>query len=175
MTEAAGEVADGLLCHGFCTERYLREVTMPSLERGAAKAGRDLRDFEITAPGFIVARDGEQEIAAGVDFVRQQIGFYGSTPAYRPVLEAHGWGELQGELHALTKRGAWSELADLIDQDVLDAFAVIGTPEEAAAEVRRRYGDIATRVTLPLTDEIDPVRRSSLFESLRTPAPGAVV
>ncbi len=175
MTEAAGEVADGLLCHGFCTERYLREVTMPALERGAAKSGRDMRDLEITAPGFIVARDGEEEIAAGVDFVRQQIGFYGSTPAYRPVLEAHGWGELQGELHALTKRGAWGDLAEVVDEDVLGAFAVIGTPEEAAAEVRRRYGDLATRVTLPLSEDIEPARRRSLLDSLRTPASGATV
>jgi probable F420-dependent oxidoreductase len=174
MTEAAGEVADGLLCHGFCTERYLREVTMPALERGAAKSGRDMGDFEITAPGFIVARDGEQEIAAGVDFVRQQIGFYGSTPAYRPVLEAHGRGELQEKLHALTKRGAWSELAEVIDDDVLHAFAVIGTPEEAVAEVLRRYGDLATRVTLPLSEDIDPARRSSLLEALRTPTSRAI-
>ena len=174
MTQAAGEVADGLLCHGFCTERYLREVTMPALERGAAKSRRDMRDFEITAPGFIVARDREQEIAAGIDFVRQQIGFYGSTPAYRPVLEAHGWGDLQGELHALTKRGAWGDLADVIDEDVLHAFAVIGTPEEAVAEIRRRYGDLATRVTLPLPEDIDPDRRSSLLEEMRTPATGAI-
>ena len=174
MTEVAGEVADGLLCHGFCTERYLREVTMPALNRGAARAGRDLRDFEITAPGFIVARDGEEQLAAGVDFVRQQIGFYGSTPAYRPVLEAHGWGELQGELHALTKRGSWGDLADVIDEDVLQAFAVIGSPEEAAAEVTRRYGDLATRVTLPLPDDIDPVRRGALLDALRTAASGAI-
>jgi probable F420-dependent oxidoreductase len=173
MTEVAGEVADGLLCHGFCTERYLREVTMPALARGAAKSGRDMGEFEITAPGFVVARDGEEEIAAGVDFVRQQIGFYGSTPAYRPVLEAHGWGDLQGELHALTKRGAWSDLANAIDADVLQAFAVIGTPEEAVAEVRRRFGDIATRATLPLCEGIDPSRRRSLLDSLRAdPADG---
>jgi probable F420-dependent oxidoreductase len=167
MTETAGEVADGVLCHGFCTERYLREVTLPALQRGAAKSSRDLGNFEITAPGFIVARDSEHEIAAGVDFVRQQIGFYGSTPAYRPVLEAHGWGELQDELHTLTKRGAWSDLADVIDDSVLQAFAVIGTPEEAAAEVRRRYGDIATRVTMPLPEDIDPIRRNSLLDALQ--------
>lgn len=173
MTEAAGEVADGLLCHGFCTERYLRQVTMPALQRGAAKSGRDMQEFEITAPGFIVARDGEQEIAAGIDFVRQQIGFYGSTPAYRPVLEAHGWGELQGELHALTKRGAWDDLAAVIDDDVLHAFAIIGTPEEAAAEVHRRYGDVATRVTLPLPEDIDPGRRSALLDAMRNPGASA--
>ena len=84
MTEVAGEVADGIFCHGFCTERYLREVTLPALERGAARAGRTLEGFEITAPGFVVARDGEEEIAAGIEFARMQIGFYGSTPAYRP-------------------------------------------------------------------------------------------
>jgi probable F420-dependent oxidoreductase len=170
MTEAAGEVADGLLCHGFCTERYLREMTLPALERGAAKSGRDLDDFEITAPGFIVAGDSEEQIAAGVDFVRQQIGFYGSTPAYRPVLETHGWGSLQDELHALTKRGAWNELADVIDNEMLHTFAIIGTPEEAVAEIKRRYGGIATRVTLPLPDDTDPARRRSLLETLRAAA-----
>ena len=55
------------------------------------------------------------------------------------------------------------------------AFVVIGTPEEAVAEVRRRYGDLATCVTLPLSEDIDPLRRSSLLKSLRTPASGAVV
>lgn len=173
MTETAGEVADGVLCHGFGTERYLREATLPALERGAAKAGRDLDGFEITAPGFIVARDGEEERAAGVEFVRQQIGFYGSTPAYRPALEAHGWGELQEELRALTKRGAWDELAGAIDDQVVEAFAVVGTPEEAVAEVKRRYGDVATRVAITLPDDADPERWAPLFDELRADAPRA--
>src|SRR5207244_1643417 len=67
MTEVAGEVADGISCHSFTTERYLREVTLPALQRGAARSGRDLVGFEITAPGFVVARDTEEEIAAGID------------------------------------------------------------------------------------------------------------
>jgi alkanesulfonate monooxygenase SsuD/methylene tetrahydromethanopterin reductase-like flavin-dependent oxidoreductase (luciferase family) len=117
-----------------------------------------------------VAGDSEEQIAAGVDFVRQQIGFYGSTPAYRPVLETHGWGSLQDELHALTKRGAWNELADVIDNEMLHTFAIIGTPEEAVAEIKRRYGGIATRVTLPLSDDTDPARRRSLLETLRAAA-----
>ena len=37
MTEVAGEVADGLLVHPFSTERYIREVTLPALERGLAQ------------------------------------------------------------------------------------------------------------------------------------------
>jgi probable F420-dependent oxidoreductase len=167
MTEAAGEVADGMLCHAFSTERYLREATLPALERGFAKAGRTGEGFELTAPAFVVARDTEEEIAEGVAFVKQQIAFYGSTPAYRPVLELHGWGELQEELQAMTKRGEWDRMGELIDDEVLDAFAVVGSPEEAIAEVRERYGDVATRITLTLPEQPDRERWRRLFDSLR--------
>jgi probable F420-dependent oxidoreductase len=167
MTEVAGEVADGIFCHGFSTERYVREVTLPALRRGAEKAGRSLDDFEIVAPGFVVARDSEQEIAEGMDFVRMQIGFYGSTPAYRPVLEAHGWGDLQDELNALTKRDGWDELASVIPDEVLHTFAVIGSPEEAVAEVRHRYGDLATRISIGLPDGAEPERWEPVFAGLR--------
>ncbi len=167
MTEAAGEVADGVLCHGFSTERYMREATLPALQRGAEKAGRSLDGFEITAPAFVVARDSDEEIAEGIDFVKQQIAFYGSTPAYRPVLELHGWGELQDELKAATKRGEWDTMKEMIDDDVLHTFAVIGTPEEAFAEVRKRYGDICTRITFALPPEHEPDRWAPLFETLR--------
>jgi probable F420-dependent oxidoreductase len=169
MTQAAGEVADGIFCHAFSTERYLREATLPALERGAAKAGRSLEGFEIIAPGFVIARDTEAERAAGAEFVRGQIGFYGSTPAYRPVLELHGWGELQDELNALTKQGAWDKLSSVIDDEVLDTFAIIGTPEEAVAEVKRRYGDLATRITLNVPDGADPDRWGPVFDELRAP------
>jgi probable F420-dependent oxidoreductase len=166
MTEVAGEAADGLLVHAFSTERYVREATLPALARGAAKAGRSLDGFEITAPGMVVARDTEEEIAEGVQFVKQQIAFYGSTPAYRPVLELHGWGELQGELNARTKRGEWDN-ASLIDDEMVDAFAVVGTPEEAIAEVKRRYGDVCTRITLQLPEGADTERWGALFDELR--------
>jgi probable F420-dependent oxidoreductase len=168
MTEAAGEVADGVLLHGFSTERYVREATVPALERGWAKAGRDREGFEITAPAMVVAADTDEEIAAGVATVKQQIGFYGSTPAYRPVLELHGWGELQDELRAMTKRGEWDRMADLIDDEMVNTFAVVGTPEEAVAEVKRRYGDIATRITLQLPPERDEARWRGLFDELRS-------
>src|SRR5688500_3162942 len=167
MTETAGEVADGVLIHGFSTERYLREATLPALEKGFEKAGRTRDGFEITAPAFVVARDTEEEISEGAAFVKQQIAFYGSTPAYRPVLELHGWGDLQDELQAMTKRGEWDRMGDLIDDEVLHTFAVIGTPEEAIAEVKRRYGDICTRITLTLPEERDEGHWRALFDSLR--------
>ncbi len=112
MTEVAGEVCDGFLCHGFTTERYLREVTLPALERGRAKAGKTLDGFEIAGPAFVVTGTNEEEMAAAATGTRQQIAFYGSTPAYRGVLDLHGWGGLQDELNALSKQGKWVEMGD---------------------------------------------------------------
>ena len=169
MTAAAGEVADGVFCHGFSTELYVREATLPALRRGAEKAGRDLEGFEIGAPAMVVAADTDDQLEAGIAAVRQQIGFYGSTPAYRPVLELHGWGELQDELNALTKRGAWDEIAGLIDDEMLHTFAIVGTPEEAIEEARRRYGDVATRISISVPEGGDPDRWRGLFERLREP------
>jgi probable F420-dependent oxidoreductase len=170
MTEAAGEVADGFLCHGFSTERYVREVTIPALQRGREKAGRSADGFEISAPAFVVTGDTDAQIADGIAAVKQQIGFYGSTPAYRPVLELHGWQDLHDELNQLTKRGAWDQLADAIDDDVVSAFAVVGTAEEAIAELARRYGDLATRVTLRVPEGYDRDRWDGLLSALRADA-----
>jgi len=125
MTEVAGEVADGFVAHGFTTERYLREVTLPAIERGLARAGRERASFELCCPVFVVTGDDEQAFVASRDATRSQISFYASTPAYRPVLELHGWGELQTELNDLARRGAWGEMALRVTDDVLDAFAVV--------------------------------------------------
>jgi probable F420-dependent oxidoreductase len=163
MTEAAGEVADGLISHGFTTERYLREVTVPALERGHARRTDGAQPVEISLPLFAVARDSEEEIAEGVRFVKQQIGFYGSTPTYHPVLQLHGWGALGEELNAMTKRGEWDQLADAIDDEVLHTFAVVGTPEEVIAETQRRYGDFVARVNFPLPPDGGEDRWRSLL------------
>jgi probable F420-dependent oxidoreductase len=170
MTQTAGEVADGLLCHAFCTERYLREATLPALERGLAKAGRTLDGFEISGPALIVAADDEAELAAGIRSARQQIAFYGSTPAYLPVLELHGWGDLHAQLNAMTREGRWDAMSELIDDEVLNAFAIVGTPETAVAEILRRYGDVVTRITLAVPPESDGERWRELFAALRAPA-----
>ena len=156
MTEVAGEVCDGFICHGFSTEKYLREVTIPALERGRAKAGKSMDGFEIVAPGFVVTGATDQAIENAAAATRQQIAFYGSTPAYRGVLETHGWGELQERLNALSKQGKWVEMGDLIDDEVLNSFAVVGAPDEIAPELGRRYGDIVDRISYYALYERDP-------------------
>lgn len=164
MSALAGEVADGFMCHGFATERYLREVVLPSLARGRGRMGKDLSGFEISGLPFVVTGTTEEEMAASAAGVREQIAFYAATPAYRAVLELHGWGELQGELNALTKAGRWAEMGGLISDKMLNAFAVVAKPDEVAAAVLARFGDVFTRLHLYLktslrSDVLGDIRR----------------
>jgi probable F420-dependent oxidoreductase len=167
MTEVAGEVADGFLCHGFTTEKYLREVSIPALERGRGTAGRTMDGFEIAGSTFVVTGTDDAELAAAAKGTRQQIAFYGSTPAYRPVLELHGWGGLQDELNALSKQGKWAEMGDLIDDEILGTFAVVGPPEAIAPELLRRYGDVISRVTFYAPYRGDPDRWRGVLDGLK--------
>ncbi len=145
MTEVAGEVADGILVHGFTTEQYLREVTLPAIDRGLAKAGRDRSAFQLSYPGFVVTGDTDEQMEQATKAVKAQIAFYGSTPAYKGVLELHGWGDLHLELHPLSKQGEWVKMGELISDDMLNTFAVVAPPEEVAPRVRERYGDVIDR------------------------------
>src|SRR3954469_23372355 len=167
MTEVAGEVCDGFICHGFTTERYLREVTIPALERGRAKAGKTLEGFEISGPSFVVTGTNEEQLAAAAKGTRQQIAFYGSTPAYRGVLELHGWGELQTELNSMSKAGKWEEMGELIDDEMLNTFAVVGEPEQIAPELKRRYGDVISRISFYAPYKNDSDRWKGVLESLK--------
>ena len=167
MTEVAGEVCDGFICHGFTTERYLREVTIPALERGRAKVGKTMEGFEIIGPSFVVTGGNEGEMDAAATGTRQQIAFYGSTPAYKGVLELHGWGGLQEELNGLSKQGKWVEMGKLIDDEILNTFAVVGEPETVAPELHRRYGDVIQRISFYAPYKTDPDRWSKVLAELK--------
>jgi probable F420-dependent oxidoreductase len=156
MTEVAGETCDGFLCHGFTTEQYLREVTIPALEAGLERSGRTLADFEISGPAFVATGANEEEMAKSIAGVKGQISFYGSTPAYRPVLELGGWGGLQDELNVLSKEGKWKEMGELIPDDLLHAMAVVAEPDGVAPELQRRYGDVVDRISFYAPYESDP-------------------
>jgi probable F420-dependent oxidoreductase len=147
MTEVAGEVADGVIIHAFTTEKYLREVTLPAVERGLAKSGRSRADFQVVYPGFVVSGTTEESFAQTKQAVCKQIAFYGSTPAYAPVLGIEGWGELQPELNRLSKQGQWDEMGTLITDEVLDKFAVVGEPDAAVDKFLSRFGDVVDRTT----------------------------
>jgi probable F420-dependent oxidoreductase len=163
MAEVAGEVADGVIIHAFNTEKYLRETTLPALERGFAKAGKKRSDFEISYPVFVVTGQNEKELEAAKVATRRQIAFYGSTPAYQPVLDSIGVGELQGELNRMSKQGRWEEMGTLITDDILDAFAVCGEPAAIPGQIKARYGDLIDRTSaayanIPKNDRLKIIR-----------------
>lgn len=167
MTEVAGEVADGLLVHPFSTERYIREVTLPALERGLAKSGRESKDFPISFSGLVATGDTDEQFADATKRVRGQIAFYGSTPAYRGVLELHGWGDLQSELNTLSKTGEWEKMGELIDDDVLHTFSVVAAPNEVGAEVRRRLNDVISRFSIYAPYALGDDARRAIVSGLR--------
>src|SRR5487761_1751835 len=167
MTQVAGEVADGLLAHGFTTARYMREVTIPALERGLAASGRSRDEFEISYPAMIVTGGDEEQMAAAVTAVKAQLAFCGSTPAYKPVLDLPGWGALQGELNRLSKRGDWVAMGEMVPDEVMHAFAVVGAPEDVPAEMARRYGDMVTRISFYAPYRLGRDRIRTLVDGLR--------
>ena len=170
MTEVAGEVADGFLVHPLHTQRSLAELTLPAIARGLEKSGRARKDFQLAVQVMVASGGTEAEILRARQQTRQQIAFYGSTPAYRVVLDVHGWGDLQPELNALSKRGQWAAMADLVSDDMLETIAVCCDPDEIAVRVRARCGADAARVALLAHYASDPEPWAAAARELSGPA-----
>lgn len=143
MYTLAGEVADGVHVHSFHTAEYLAAVSFPALHRGLARAGRERSAVQTVSALFaVIGGDARMDRA-----VRAQIAFYGSTSAYRPIFELHGWAGLTDRLKPLARDGRTEAMIDAIDDDVLSAFAIIApTWREAAGVVAARYGGLLDRV-----------------------------
>jgi probable F420-dependent oxidoreductase len=155
MTRVAGEVADGYMAHGFTTPEYFRAVTLVQLDLGLAASGRTRSQIEITVPVFVVTGRDETEMAEHAKAARAQLAFYGSTPAYRSVLEHHGWGALGEELNRMSKLGEWVKMGEAIDDEVLAAFAVVAEPDRVPAEMQRRYGGHIDRLQIGIGRDTD--------------------
>ena len=165
-----GEVADGVLAHAFTTKRYFEEVTTPALLRGMQRSGRQRSEFQLSAPIFVVTGNDESELAAGAVGTRKQIAFYGSTPAYRRVLELHGWGDLHTELHRLSLEGQWDAMGSLIDDEILEAFAVVAPVDTVASKIRGRCDGVIDRVLVGSPSSIsEPTVTAVLRELLGQP------
>ena len=167
MTETAGAVADGLLAHTFTTERYLREVTVPALERGAASAGRDVATIGLSVPAFVAVGETQKELDAALAATRAQIAFYGSTPDYLPVLALHGWEGVHEQLNAAARRGEWAQMGAHITDDMLATFAAVGSPAEIAAQLCERFAGLVTRLSFSASYPIRPEVNAQLLAALR--------
>ena len=166
MAETAGSVADGLIAHGFTTRRYLSEVTIPAVKRGQDAAGRPADAVGLSVSPFVALGDGAA-LDTAVAAVRAQIAFYASTPAYRGVMELHGWEDTADQLHALSTRGGWKEMGALISDEMLGEFAAVGTASEVGATLRERFDGLATRMSFYAPYRIDPAVWPDVIAAVR--------
>ncbi len=162
MLQVAGELCDGVLLHSFNTPEYTEQVVLPNLEIGAAKAGRTLRDLDVSGGGFIVTGGSEEEIDANVRATKERIAFYASTRSYSPVMAAHGWQDTAERLYRMSIDGKWSSMAGEITDEMLAAFAVVGSYDDVVAKAKARYGSYATSISFDI-----PVRTPGDQERLR--------
>jgi probable F420-dependent oxidoreductase len=156
MTQVAGEAADGFIAHPFQSRLSMEKVMIPALEKGLKRSGRTLDQFEIICATLVVTADEEEEFVRIREAARKQLAFYGSTPAYRLTLDAHGWGDLHLELNRMSKQNRWDEMADLISDDILETIAVVGPRREIATRLHERLGGIASGVSLTHNRSPDP-------------------
>lgn len=167
MTEMCGEVADGLLAHAFTTKRYFEEVTTPALLRGMERSGRTREDFQVSCPLFVVTGTDDAEVADNAIGTRKQIAFYASTPAYRKVLELHGWGDLQSQLHRLSLQGDWDQMGALIDEEILETFAVVAPVDDVAEKIRDRCDGVIDRVLIGFPATVDDHTVTAVLKEVR--------
>ena len=167
MIEVAGEVADGLIVHPFNSRRSLEELVLPALARGRARASRADDAVELMWVTMVVTWNTDEERVVAIQSVKDQLAFYGSTPAYAPVLEAHGLGQLHHDLNQMSKRGAWAEMADLIPDEFVEEIAVVGSRAEIAAQLVARTAGITDRVSLVNNRNPDPAHFADIVADLR--------
>ncbi|MEY8018244.1 TIGR03617 family F420-dependent LLM class oxidoreductase [Mycobacterium servetii] len=146
MTRTAAEFADGLLVMPFNSARHLAERTIPAVAEGLRRSGRSPGGFQIVAQAMVAVGREEDDLAAAVDGVASLIGFYGSTPAYLPVLEVEGWAGIQPELNALSKQGRFAEMRAMITEPMVARIGIAGSPDECARQIEERFGEHAGEV-----------------------------
>ncbi len=142
LARLAGEVAQGFHAHPFHTPGYLREVILPAIQQGAARANRSRAEIKVTTSALVVTSPEEQA------FVRSQIAFYASTPSYRSVMTLHGWEDIAQQLSALAARGQWADMPALIGDDILQECAVVASPADLPAALAERYQGLIDRLGL---------------------------
>lgn len=143
MCRVAGQVADGFIAHGFNSRAYLADRVLPELLRD-----RDRASIQIVVPVMVGASVDQAGVANAREQARALIGFYASTPAYRTILEAEGYGERGEQMSQLAREQNWAALTECVDDEMLDRYAVCGTVEEAGAEMARRYDGIADELLM---------------------------
>ena len=169
MLRLAGELTDGVQLHSFCTDKYIADVVLPTIEDGTKRAGRTLKDVAVSGGGFIISHSPGKNIDSRIESLRQRIAFYASTRTYKPVMDVHGWGDVTLELHRLSLQGEWRKMSSLITDEMIDAFAVVGPHDALPSLIQKRYGGWASSVTLGLSDAPDDDLKDLIEKIKRIP------
>ena len=169
MLRVAGEVCDGVLLHPFNTARYTEETILPNIEQGAAKAGRTLKDIDVSGGTLIATGATEEELETNKQAMRNRIAFYASTKVYAPVMNAHGWNDTAEKLYRMSVEAKWSEMSGEITDDMLETFAVIGTYDDIVGRIKERFGKYANSTTfsIPVRSPEDEERLRAMVKSLQ--------
>jgi probable F420-dependent oxidoreductase len=167
LTRAVAEHADGLLVMPFGSKRFLHQNTMSAVRDGLQASGRSQDEFAVIPEIIVSAGDTDAERERADAGTRRLLAFYGSTPAYRPVLAAHGWEDLQPELNAMSKQGRWAEMGGLIDDEMLHTMAACGTSAQIAAHIRDRVDCISDTVCLYQPSPIGVEALAAIVDELR--------
>ena len=149
MMKVAAEECDGVMLHAFCTRKYLDEVILPKLQQGLNAKGKARTDFEISGGGFLVTGKDDEAVNKMFEWVRMRVGFYGSTPSYWPVFEAHGWQDLGQKLNDMSKKGQWQDMTKEISDDVVHEFCAVGRFDEIEKEISRRFAGPIDVISMP--------------------------
>ncbi len=176
MLELTGEVCDGVRLHGFATRKYLEEVAMPAITKGLASRNKSRDSFEICGGGFIATGPDEETVKQMFEFIRYRVAFYGSTPSYLPVLEAHGWQDLGAELNRLSRKGDWQKMAATVPDEVVHTFSAVAPYSGLKQAIETRFGGISDCVELGFADNAAPGLVRELLtdiQSIKTPCAGA--
>ena len=167
MLKTAARRADSVRLHGFATRAYLEQVVRPLLEAELAAAGKSFDRFEITGGGFIATGPDAASVRAAAEKTRARVAFYGSTPAYRGVLDLHGLADLGVRLNALARAGRWVEMAAMISDDVLDLFCARAPYDALAEAVARRFAGLVDTVSLDLRPDVPASVRRALVAAIQ--------
>lgn len=168
MTRVALTAADGLLVHPFTSDRHTAEVTLPRIERVLAEAGRTRDEVTLVGQAILACGTDAASQRAADDGARWLVGFYGSTPAYEPVLATEGRADLHPELRRLSREGRWDEMAALVDDDLLEAVVVRGDPDQVAARLRARFAGHVDRLAIYAPGGITDDALTSVVSAVRS-------
>ena len=169
MCAVAGEVADGVRLHPVCSPTYITKVMAPALDSGANRARRDPAEVDWCMKPLVATAPTDETLSKVVETVRARVAFYLSTPAYRPAFDVHEWTDLAEQATVLSREQRWEELPQLVDDQMLNTIATVGTYDEIGERLVARYGELIDRIefSIPVTNSDEGTQLTSILRTLR--------